>query len=81
MLQQRFQLFSRFSRAGMPHISVVEKLSSLEASLLVPPRKPGNMARKHAVKNLKLSEATRQEVSSTTRVVEYWRLVVCYLTA
>ena len=72
-LQQRFQLRSRFSRAGMPHIPVIEKPSSLEASLPVPPRKPRNVARKRAVKKLKLSEATRPELSSTTSVVEYYR--------
>jgi hypothetical protein len=55
----------------MPHIPVIEKLSSLEASLPVPPRKPHNMVCKRAVKKLKLLEATRQEVSAATRVVEY----------
>ena len=70
-LQQRFQLRSRFSRAGMPNIPVIEKPSSLEASLPAPPRKPRNVARKRAVKKLKLSEVTRPEVSSTTSVVEY----------
>jgi hypothetical protein len=72
-LQQRFQLRSKFSRAGIPVIPVIEKPSSLEASLLAPPRKLRNMARKHAMQKLKLSEATRQEVSNTTRVVEYCR--------
>jgi hypothetical protein len=55
----------------MPHTPVVEKLSHLEESLPVPPRKPRNVARKHAVKNLKVLEATRQGVSIATRVVEY----------
>ena len=72
-LQQRFQLRSRFSRAGMPNIPVIEKPSSLEASLPAPPKKPRNVAWKCAVKKLKLSEATRPEVSSTTSVVEYYR--------
>ena len=72
-LQQRFQLRSRFSRAGMPNSPVIEKTSSLEASLPAPPRKPRNVARKRVVKKLKLSETTRPEVSSTTSVVEYCR--------
>ena len=72
-LQQRFQLRSRFSRAGMPNSPVIEKPSSLEASLPVPPRKPRNVARKRTVKKLKLSEATRPELSSTTSVIEYCR--------
>jgi hypothetical protein len=73
MLQQWFQLCSRFSRAGIPNIPVIEKPSSLEASLLVPPRKPRNMAQKHTMKKLKLSEATRLDVNTTTRVVEYYQ--------
>jgi hypothetical protein len=55
----------------MPHVPVVEKLSSLEADLPLPPRKPRNVARKRAMKKLKVSETTRREVSTTTRVVEY----------
>lgn len=70
-LQQRFQLRSRFSRAGMPHIPVIEKPSSLEASLPLPPRKPRNVARKRTVNKLKLLEATRQEVRTATTLVEY----------
>jgi hypothetical protein len=50
----------------MSNILVIEKPSSLEASLLVPPRKLNNVARKRAMKKLKLSEATRPEVSTTT---------------
>jgi hypothetical protein len=57
----------------MPNIPVMEKPSSLEASLPASPRKSRNMAWKRAVKKLKLSEATRLEVSSTTRVVDYSR--------
>jgi hypothetical protein len=72
-LQQQFQLCSRFSRARMPGILVIEKTSSLEASLPAPPRKPRNVAQKCAVKKVKRSEATRSEVSNTTRVVEYCR--------
>jgi Flp pilus assembly protein TadG len=71
MLQQEFQLRSRFSRARMPNSSVIEKPSILEASLLVTPRKPRNMACKRAVKKLKLSKATKQEVSTAIRVAEY----------
>jgi hypothetical protein len=55
----------------MPHVLVVEKPSSLEADLLLPPKKPRNVARKRTAKKLKESEATRKEVSTTTRVVEY----------
>jgi hypothetical protein len=55
----------------MPHVPIVEKPSSLEADLLLPPRRPRNVARKRAIKKLKVSEATRQEVGTTTRVVEY----------
>jgi hypothetical protein len=44
-LQERFQLWSRFSRPGLPHIPLVQdQPTSLEASLLAPPRKPRNMA-------------------------------------
>ena len=71
-LQQRFQLRSRFRRAGMPDVPVIiEKPSSLEASLPVPPRRPRNVARKHTVKKLKISETTNQEVNTATRVVEH----------
>jgi hypothetical protein len=46
-LQERFQLQSRFSRPGLPHIPLVEDTpTSLEASLPTPPRKPCNVARK-----------------------------------
>jgi hypothetical protein len=47
----------------MPKIPVIEPPTSLEASLLLPPKKPRNMARKCAVKKLKILEATSQEVS------------------
>jgi hypothetical protein len=53
MLQERFQLRSRFSRPGLPNIPLVEDLpTSLEASLLAPPRKPHNVARKRVAKKL-----------------------------
>jgi hypothetical protein len=62
-LQDRFQLRSRFSRPGLPHVPLVQDPSaSLEASLAVPPRKPRNPARKRVTKKLKVSETTPQEV-------------------
>jgi hypothetical protein len=58
-LQERFQLQSRFNRAGMPNIPViVEKLAILEASIPVLPRRPRNVMRKHAAKKLKITETT-----------------------
>jgi hypothetical protein len=40
-LQDRFQLRSRFSSPGLPHVPLVQDLSaSLEASLAAPPRRP-----------------------------------------
>jgi hypothetical protein len=63
-LQERFQLWSRFSRPGLPHITLVQNPpASLEASLPAPPRKPRNVARKRVAKKLKVSETTSQEVS------------------
>jgi hypothetical protein len=48
----------------MPNIPVIiEKPTSLEASLPVPPRKPHNVARKGTVKKLMITETTSQEVS------------------
>jgi hypothetical protein len=45
-LQERFQLRSRFSRPGLPNIPLIEDpLTSLEASLPAPPRRPRNVAR------------------------------------
>jgi hypothetical protein len=71
-LQERFQLWSRFSRPGLPHIPLVEDPpTSLEASLPAPPRRPRNVARKRIAKKLKVIETTSQEVSSSSRVVEY----------
>jgi hypothetical protein len=64
MLQDRFQLQSRFSHPGLPHVPLVQDpLTSLEASLATPPRKPRNPARKRVTKKLKVSETTPQEVS------------------
>jgi hypothetical protein len=53
-LQDRFQLRSRFSRPGLPHVPLVQD---------PPPRKPRNPARKRVTKKLKVSETTPQEVS------------------
>jgi hypothetical protein len=45
MLQERFQLWSRFSRPGLPHIPLIDdRPTSLEASLPTPPRRMRNMA-------------------------------------
>jgi hypothetical protein len=62
-LQDRFQLRSRFSRPGLPHVPLVQDPpASLEASLAAPPRKPRNPARKRVTKKLKVTETTPQEV-------------------
>jgi hypothetical protein len=62
-LQDRFQLRSRISRPGLPHVPLVQDPpASLEASLAAPPRKPRNSARKRVTKKLKVSETTPQEV-------------------
>jgi hypothetical protein len=54
MLQDRFQLRSRFSRPGLPHVPLVQdRPTSLEASLPAPPRRPRN----------EVTETTSQEVS------------------
>jgi hypothetical protein len=63
-LQDSFQLRSRFSRPGLPHVPLVQdRLTSLEASLPAPPRKPRNVVRKRVTKRLKVTETTSQEVS------------------
>jgi hypothetical protein len=63
-LQDRFQLRSRFSRPGLPHVPLIQDPpASLEASLAAPPRKPRNPARKRVTKKLKVSETTPREVS------------------
>jgi hypothetical protein len=62
-LQDRFQLRSRFSRPGLPHVPLVQDPpASLEASLDAPPRKPCNPARKRVTKKMRVSETTPQEV-------------------
>jgi hypothetical protein len=63
-LQDRFQLRSRFSRPGLPHVPLVQDPpASLEASLAAPPPKPRNPARKRVTKKLRISETMPQEVS------------------
>jgi hypothetical protein len=63
-LQERFQLQSRFSRPGLPHVPLVQDPpASLEASLPALPKKPRNVARKRVAKKLKVTETTSQEVS------------------
>jgi hypothetical protein len=71
-LQERFQLWSRFNRLGLPNVPLIEDpLTGLEASLPAPPKRPRNVARKRVAKKLKVTETTSQEVSSSSRVVEY----------
>jgi hypothetical protein len=71
-LQERFQLRSRFSRPGLPHVPLVDDPpTSLEVSLPAPPRRPRNVARKRVAKKLKVTETTAHEVSFSSRVVEY----------
>jgi hypothetical protein len=75
-LQERFQLRSS---PGLPNVPLIQDPpTNLEASLPAPPRKPCNMARKRVAKKLKLTETTSQEVSSSSRVVEYLFLDVLY---
>jgi hypothetical protein len=71
-LQEQFQLRSRFSRPGLPNVPLIDDPpTSLEASLPAPPRRPRNVACKRVAKKLKVTETTSQEVSSSSRVVEY----------
>jgi hypothetical protein len=63
-LQDRFQLRSRFSRPGLPHVPLVQdQPASLKASLPAQPRRPRNVARKRVAKKLKVTETTSQEVN------------------
>jgi hypothetical protein len=63
-LQDPFQLRSRFSRPGLPHIPLVQdQPASLEASMVAPLRRPRNPSRKRVAKKLKVTETTSQEVS------------------
>jgi hypothetical protein len=60
-LQERFQLWSRFSRPGLPNVPLIQDPpTSLEASLPVSPRRPRNVARKRVAKKLKVTETTSQ---------------------
>jgi hypothetical protein len=62
-LQDRFQLRSRFSHPGLPHVPLIQDQSaSLEASLAALPQKPRNPARKRVSKKLKVTETTSPEV-------------------
>jgi hypothetical protein len=64
MLQDRFQLRSRFNHPGLPYIPLVQDPpTSLKASLAAPPRKPRNVSRKRVLKKLKVTETTSPEVS------------------
>jgi hypothetical protein len=70
-LQERFQLWSRFSRPKLPNVPLInDPPTSLEASLPAPLRRPRNVARKRVTKKLKVTETTSQEVNSSSRVVK-----------
>jgi hypothetical protein len=70
-LQERFQLRSRSSRPGLPHIPlIIDRPTSLEASLPALPRRPRNVARKRAAKKLMVTETTAHKVSSSSSAVE-----------
>jgi hypothetical protein len=80
MLQERFQLRSRFSLPGPPNVPLVHNPpTSLEASLPAPPRRPRNVACKSVAKKLEFTETTSQEVNSSSRVVEYLSFNVVYV--
>jgi hypothetical protein len=79
MLQERFQLRSRFSCPGLPNVPLInDPLTSLEASLAAPSRRPRNVARKRIAKKLKVTETMSQEVNSSSRVVEYLSCSIVY---
>jgi hypothetical protein len=63
---------SRFSHPGLPNVPIIDDPpTSLKASLLAPPRRLRNVVRKCVTKKLKVTETTSQEVSSSSKVVEY----------
>jgi hypothetical protein len=79
MLQERFQLRSRFSCPGLPNVPLInDPLTSLEASLAAQSRRPRNVARKRVAKKLKVTETMSQEVNSSSRVVEYLSCSIVY---
>jgi hypothetical protein len=79
MLQERFQLRSKFSRPRLPNVPVIhDPLTSLEASLPAPPRRPRNVAHKRVARKLKVTETTSQKVNSSSRVVKYLSCNVVY---
>jgi hypothetical protein len=81
MLQDRFQLRSRFSSPGLPHIPLVQDPpASLEASLPALPRKPRNVACKRVAKKLKVVETTSREVSHLEEGSRVLVSRVCVLT-
>jgi hypothetical protein len=78
-LQELFQLRFRFSRPRLPIVPLInDPLTSLEASLPAPPRRPRNVARKRVAKKLKITETTSQKVNSSSRVVEYLSCNIVY---
>jgi hypothetical protein len=81
-LQQRFQMWSRFSRPGLPNWPLIDDPPTiLEASLPALPRRSRNVARKRVAKKLKVTKTTSQEVSSSSRVVEYFSCSILYADA
>jgi hypothetical protein len=79
---ETLQLWSRFSCPGLPNVPLVDDPpTSLEASLPTPPRRPRNVAHKRVAKKLKVTESTSQEVSSSSRVVEYLSCSIVYADA
>jgi hypothetical protein len=81
MLQEQFQLRSRFSRPGLPNVPLIDDPStSLEASYPAPSRRLCNMPCKRVAKKLKVTDTTSQEVSSLSGVVEYLSCSTCMLT-